>query len=62
MTRAEVRSHKLLALARDASTAILQGVADLEAGQETTAVHGAIVATNGLLERRGAHAVQVPTS
>jgi N-methylhydantoinase A len=53
--------HKLLTSARDQSLAILQGIADLQAGPETTVVHGATVATNALLERRGARTALVTT-
>ncbi|MGD8903965.1 MAG: hydantoinase/oxoprolinase family protein [Anaerolineae bacterium] len=56
-----VRIHKLLTSARDQSISILQGIADLEAGPETTVVHGATVATNALLERRGARTALVTT-
>ena len=40
-----IRSHKLLTSVRDQSKSILQGIADLEVGQEATVVHGATVAT-----------------
>ena len=60
--------HKLLTSARDQSMAILRGIADLEAGAEgavvdgtTVVVHGATVATNALLERRGARTALVTT-
>jgi N-methylhydantoinase A len=58
----QVRIHKLLTSARDPSVAILQGIADLEAGPETTVVHGATVATNALLERRGARTALITTA
>jgi N-methylhydantoinase A len=51
--------HKLLTTARDQSVAILQGMADMEVGLETVVVHGATVATNALLERRGARTALV---
>jgi N-methylhydantoinase A len=57
----QVRIHKLLTSARDPSVAILQGIADLEAGRETAVVHGATVATNALLERRGARTALIAT-
>ncbi len=57
----QVRIHKLLTSARDQSVAILQGLADLSAGPETTVVHGATVATNALLERRGARTALITT-
>jgi N-methylhydantoinase A len=56
-----VRIHKLLTSARDPSEAILQGIADLKVGPETTVVHGATVATNALLERRGARTALITT-
>ncbi len=57
----QVSIHKLLTSARDPSLAILQGITDLEAGPGTTVVHGATVATNALLERRGARTALVTT-
>jgi N-methylhydantoinase A len=56
-----VRIHKLLTSARDQSEAILQGISDLQAGPESTVVHGATVATNALLERRGARTALITT-
>ena len=56
-----VRIHKLLTSARDPSLAILSGIDDLKAGPGTTVVHGATVATNALLERRGARTALVTT-
>ncbi len=56
-----VRIHKLLTSARDPSVAILQGIAELETGPETIVVHGATVATNALLERRGARTALITT-
>jgi len=50
----QVSIHKLLTSSRDPSVAILEGIADLEVGGEATVIHGATVATNALLERRGA--------
>jgi len=41
----QVSIHRLLTSARDQSAAILQGIADLEAGPETSVVHGATEAT-----------------
>ncbi len=57
----QVRIHKLLTSARDPSVAILQGITDLDAGPGTTIVHGATVATNALLERRGARTALITT-
>jgi N-methylhydantoinase A len=50
----QVSIHKVLTSARDPSVAILQGIADLDVDGEATVIHGATVATNALLERRGA--------
>ncbi|HSJ58097.1 MAG TPA: hydantoinase/oxoprolinase family protein [Anaerolineae bacterium] len=58
----QVSLHKLLTSARDPSLAILQGILDLEAGDDATVVHGATVATNALLERRGARTALVTTA
>jgi N-methylhydantoinase A len=57
----QVRIHKLLTSAQDQSESILQGLIDLGAGQETSIVHGATVATNALLERRGARTALITT-
>jgi N-methylhydantoinase A len=57
----QVSIHKLLTTARDQSVAILQGITDMEVGLETVVVHGATVATNALLERRGARTALVTT-
>lgn len=57
----QVRIHKLLTSARDPSLAVLQGIIDLEAGPDTTVIHGATVATNALLERKGARTALVAT-
>ena len=56
-----VHIHKLLTSARDPSKAILQGIADLNARPQTAIVHGATVATNALLERRGARTALITT-
>ncbi|MGD8626945.1 MAG: hydantoinase/oxoprolinase family protein, partial [Anaerolineae bacterium] len=57
----QVRIHKLLTSARDPSRAILTGIADLEVGSEADVIHGATVATNALLERRGARTALITT-
>ena len=57
----QIRIHKLLTSVRDQSQSILQGIADLEVGPEVTVVHGATVATNALLERRGARTALIAT-
>jgi N-methylhydantoinase A len=57
----QVRIHKLLTSVHDQSQSILQGIDDLEVGPEATVVHGATVATNALLERRGARTALITT-
>jgi N-methylhydantoinase A len=57
----QVSIHKLLTSTRDPSVAILQGIADLDVGAEATVIHGATVATNALLERRGARTALIAT-
>ena len=58
----QVNIHKVLTSAHDPSLAVLRGIAELEAGADTTVVHGATVATNTLLERRGARTALVATA
>jgi N-methylhydantoinase A len=58
----QVSIHKLLTSARDPSISILRGIADLGVGPEATVVHGATVATNALLERRGARTALITTA
>ncbi|HWQ14564.1 MAG TPA: hydantoinase/oxoprolinase family protein, partial [Roseiflexaceae bacterium] len=55
-----VHVHKLLSTPEDPSRALLQGVADL--GAPAAVVHGTTVATNALLERRGAPTALVATA
>lgn len=57
-----VRIFKLLTSARDPSEAIVQGIAAIGAGPDTAVVHGATVATNALLERRGARTALITTA
>jgi len=57
----QVSIHKLLTSARDPSISVLQGIVDLDAGPEVTIIHGATVATNALLERRGARTALITT-
>jgi N-methylhydantoinase A len=58
----QVRVHKRLTSASDPSLSILQGIAELSAGTDSTVVHGTTVATNALLERRGARTALVTTA
>lgn len=53
--------HKQLSTPADPSEAILAGVAALGVPEQTAVVHGSTVATNALLERRGARTALVTT-
>ncbi|MFZ0544951.1 MAG: hydantoinase/oxoprolinase family protein [Candidatus Promineifilaceae bacterium] len=54
--------HKQLSTPRDPSEAILDGVVLLGIGPETPVIHGSTVATNALLERRGARTALITTA
>jgi N-methylhydantoinase A len=54
--------HKQLSTPADPSRAILSGIATLQIPDTTPVVHGSTVATNALLERRGARAALVTTA
>jgi N-methylhydantoinase A len=58
----QVRIHKLLTSAHDPSQAIVQGIAEIGAGPDAAVVHGATVATNALLERRGARTALITSA
>lgn len=55
------RLHKRLSTPHDPSLAILSGVDALEVPQNAEVVHGSTVATNALLERRGARTALITT-
>jgi N-methylhydantoinase A len=57
-----VRAHKLLSSPNDPAQSILSGVHLLKVPQEAGLVHGSTVATNALLERRGARTALITTS
>ena len=60
---ARVAVHKVRSTPDDPSRAILRGIADLAAdGHGADVVHGSTVATNALLERRGARVALVTTA
>ena len=59
---AGLRVHKLRTTPDDPSRAILAGIQDLTAGEPATVVHGSTVATNAVLERKGARVALVATS
>ncbi len=56
-----VRVHKRLTSARDPSQAVLAGLAEMGVEEKATVVHGTTVATNALLERRGARTALITT-
>jgi hypothetical protein len=57
-----LRIHKLLTTRSDLSLAFLQGLADLDLAAESIVVHGTTVATNAVLEHKGARAAQIVTA
>ncbi len=58
----QIRVHKLPTSVHDPSVAIWQGIADLGADPRAVVVHGTTVATNALLERRGARTALITTA
>ena len=54
--------HKQPSTPEDPSLAVSAGLAHLEAATGVSLVHGSTVATNALLERRGARTVLITTS
>jgi N-methylhydantoinase A len=56
-----VQIHKQLSTPHDPSAAILQGIEMLHVPEGTAVVHGSTVATNALLERRGARTALITT-
>jgi len=57
----ELRIQKVPGIPADPAQALLRGIADLDGSLDATVIHGSTVATNALLERRGARAVLVTT-
>lgn len=57
-----VRSHKVLSTPRDPSRAVAQGLSELGLKGAYALVHGSTVATNALLERKGARVALVTTA
>ncbi len=53
--------HKQPSTPADPSEAVRQGISALTAGEKARVVHGSTVATNALLERRGARAALITT-
>jgi N-methylhydantoinase A len=54
--------HKQLSTPEDPSASILAGIDLLGVGEETAVIHGSTVATNALLERRGARTALITTA
>jgi N-methylhydantoinase A len=57
----ELVVHKLLSTPDDPSRALLQGVRDLNLAPDGEVIHGSTVATNTLLERKGARTALITT-
>ncbi|MFO1464664.1 MAG: hydantoinase/oxoprolinase family protein [bacterium] len=57
-----VRTHKVLSTPRDPSRAIARGLKELDLPRQTPIVHGSTVATNALLERKGARVALLTTA
>ncbi len=53
--------HKLLSTRQDPSTALLRGVEEMGVGAEVDVVHGSTVATNAILEKKGARTALITT-
>src|SRR5579883_2850573 len=56
-----LRVHKVPSVPRDPAEGLLRGMTDLDGTPDATIIHGSTVATNALLERRGARAALVTT-
>ena len=54
LSEGRLQVHKLPSTPRDPSQAVLQGLKELGVGPEAVVIHGSTVATNALLERKGA--------
>lgn len=57
-----LRIHKQLSTPQDPSQAILTGMGAMGVAEQTAVVHGSTVATNALLERRGARTALITTA
>ncbi|MCL0101794.1 hydantoinase/oxoprolinase family protein, partial [Dehalococcoidia bacterium] len=53
--------HKVLSTPDNPATAVLRGLEDLRISSDVVIVHGSTVATNALLERKGARTALVTT-
>ncbi len=61
-TAGQWQRHKQRSTPHDPSTAILAGMAHHQLGENRAVVHGSTVATNALLERRGARTALITTA
>lgn len=58
----QLQIHKQLSTPEDPSKSILTGIEVLRVGEGTAVIHGSTVATNALLERRGARTALITTA
>ncbi len=58
----QLRLHKQRSTPHDPSEAIWAGITHNEIGEETAVIHGSTVATNAILERRGAKTALITTA
>lgn len=56
-----LRVHKVPSTPSNPAEGLLKGIADLKGASESTIIHGSTVATNALLERKGARVALVTT-
>ena len=57
-----LRIHKQLSTPADPSQAIVEGIVEIQPPADASVVHGSTVATNALLERRGARTALITTA
>src|SRR5438270_7369002 len=57
----QLRIHKVPSVPADPSQGLLNGMRDLEVDSGSIVIHGSTVATNALLERKGARAALITT-
>ncbi|MBI2171016.1 MAG: hydantoinase/oxoprolinase family protein [Chloroflexi bacterium] len=57
-----LRTHKVLSTPDDPSRAVIQGLREMDVLNDAPVAHGSTVATNALLERRGARTALVTTA
>jgi len=60
-TRGEFRTFKILSTPHDPAQAVLEGVSQITSHAPLSIIHGSTVATNALLERKGARTALVTT-